>query len=199
MFRRNGLLVFGLAVVLLLSLLTYKAFVPMAVVPSLSASMAAVEHTHFTALQVNSELQSNTIASTDAVTVGATLSVAGASTLTGTVTTIGQLTVGTIAKVGTFLQYTSGATQTVVNTQPITPTATYQTIAAAVNVYTDNLIRAGALTGQLWIVQNIGTPTITITDANTCNLASTYAMGISDTLTLIFDGTSWNEIARSDN
>jgi len=108
-------------------------------------------------------------------------------------------TVGGNVKVGAFLQYTSGTTLTVVNTQPITPTATYQQIAAAVNVYTDNLVRAGAPTGQLWVLQNIGTPTITITDENTCNLASTYAMGISDTLALIFDGTSWVELYRSNN
>jgi hypothetical protein len=123
------------------------------------------------------------------------------SALFATVSSTGTVTGQGIVSVGTFMQYTSGVTQSVITTQPITPTATYMQIAAndADGCFTDNLVRAGALTGQLWILQNIGVPTITITDANTCNLASTYAMAISDTLTLIFDGTSWVEVARSNN
>jgi hypothetical protein len=172
---------------------------------------------------VSSTLSANTLSTTDAITAGGNIHADGLwlggdlyttdaaqALYYGTGSFTGTLAANTLSaaqnitvtgniQVGKFLQYTAGTTQTVVNTQPITPTATYQAIAAAVNVYTDNLLRAGALTGQLWILQNIGTPTVTITDANTCNLASTYAMGISDTLTLIFDGTSWVELGRSDN
>jgi hypothetical protein len=147
---------------------------------------AAAGMLRYGAAVISSTLDTNAISVTTGITA-ATAAVSGPSRLTGTVT------------LGTFLQYTSGVSQTVVNTQPITPTATYQTIAAAVDVFTDNLLRAGAVTGQLWILQNIGGPTITFTDANTCNLASTYAMGISDTLGLLFDGTSWVEIFRSNN
>ena len=90
-------------------------------------------------------------------------------------------------------------TQTVVNTQPITPTGMYQGIAAAVNVFTSDLVVSGVDTGYIWILQNVGTPVITITDTAQANLTSTYAMGISDTLCLIFDGVSWIELFRSNN
>jgi len=140
----------------------------------------------YAAAVISTTLDTNAISVTSGIT-GATLALSGNAAVTG------------VVKVGTFLQYASVTTQTVVNTQPITPTGTYQHIAAAVAVYTNNLIRAGALTGQLWILQNIGTPSITITDDNTCNLNATYAMGISDTLGLMFDGTTWVEIFRTNN
>lgn len=99
-----------------------------------------------------------------------------------------------------YVKWTAGVSQTVVNTQPITPTGTYQQIAAAVNVYTAAIVTATASAGQLWCLENVGAPTITITDtAAVVNLASTYAMGISDTLTLLYDGYVWVELFRSNN
>jgi hypothetical protein len=137
----------------------------------------------------------------DNALITGTVTASGVVDFNSTLAVAGVATFESVASVGTFLRYTVGVTQVVVNTQPITPTATYMQIAAVpgVNVFTDNLLRAGALTGQLWILQNIGVPTITITDANTCDLNATYAMGISDTLTLVFDGTSWVEVGRSNN
>jgi len=58
---------------------------------TLRGQMAADEATHLTALAVSSELEANTIASTDAVTVGGALRVVGTSILTGNVTVIGTI------------------------------------------------------------------------------------------------------------
>ena len=38
-----------------------------------------------------------------------------------------------------------------------------------------------------------------LADSGNCNLASTYALGVSDTITLIWNGSTWYETSRSNN
>jgi len=93
----------------------------------------------------------------------------------------------------------------------LTPTGTYQPLAAASNV-TCSLETAGAIgrytgvrdvtytTGSLLWLVNESYATIIITDGDTASLTSaSVSLGVSDTLLLFFDGVAWIELSESDN
>lgn len=125
MFKRNELVAFGLAVVLLLSLLTFKAFVPtgMSVGVVQDGMLKVAESTHFTNLDVVEDFSVGddatvtgdllvsgsltaaagggavgvwTLNATDAVTVGGTAKIVGATTMTGNVDIKGIVSSDTI-------------------------------------------------------------------------------------------------------
>jgi len=94
----------------------------------------------------------------------------------------------------------------------ITPTGTYQPLSSAGDVVTCTLEAAGALgrytgvrnvtytTGSLLWLVNTSSTTITVTEGDTADLTGTsVALGISDTLTLLFDGSDWIELSESNN
>ncbi len=130
---------------------------------------------------------------TGAATVGSTLEVTGASTLTGAVTTGAGITVGTVLN-------TAAATSiTITDNIEIVPTGSYQPIAAAANVGTDSITTTGFIAGDWVTFINTSDTTITITDTGTVMLSGDAALTQYDTLTLLFDGTNWIEIAQTAN
>jgi len=174
---------------------------------------------------ISGTLSANAIGVTTGITV-ATLKVAGSGQVTGELTAGNGILAGGTGITGTgagggavlmgygaftvqvssalvvstgMIRAATSATQTVINTQPITPVGSYMRLAAAVAVFTSKVITSLASIGDLCVLQNIGTPSITITDGSYCNLVSTFALGISDTLGLVFDGKLWVEIFRSNN
>jgi hypothetical protein len=79
----------------------------------------------------------------------------------------------------------------------------YLRLSAAVVITLSNTISItnGAGAGQVLILENASGGTITINDNSNVqlNAGAPYSMGINDTLTLIWNGTDWIEIARSNN
>lgn len=103
----------------------------------------------------------------------------------------------TTATVGTFLVLTPGATQTLYEGTPITPTASYQPVTASYDMGTSAIVIKPA--GTILRIVNLGTPTVKITDTGTIMLSANWTGGQYDSLTLMSDGTNWLELARSDN
>ena len=78
----------------------------------------------------------------------------------------------------------------------ITPTGAVVELTAAGAVGAE-LAPAGD--GQLLILINSANQTITISETTGARIAGDFAMGQFDTLTLIGQGVSWHEVARSNN
>lgn len=95
---------------------------------------------------------------------------------------------------------TRAATVTVTTDGVITPTGAYQPLSAAGAVQTSDIAGCTvANDGRLVTLINGVNQTITITDTGTLKLASTYAMGQYDSLSLRCDTVNWIEIGRSNN
>ena len=89
---------------------------------------------------------------------------------------------------------------TVTDNLEIAPTGSYQPIAclgAADGVGTGS-ITAGAA-GDVLILTNINTNTVTISDTGTLKLSGDTALGQYDSLLLLSDGTNWIEIGEGAN
>lgn len=79
--------------------------------------------------------------------------------------------------------------------------------ATALWAYTDRMVVTGnttitSLTGNNWagrVITLIFTSALTVTDGGNLVLAGNFVTTADDTLTLIGDGTNWNEVARSVN
>lgn len=107
------------------------------------------------------------------------------------------------------------ATGTVILAQASTTaslTADNQAVAPAANnriqLASDNatatsrtftLSATGAITGQIYILIGPSSNACEIADTGIQKLTGTWTPGANDTLTLLFDGTNFNELARSDN
>lgn len=143
------------------------------------------------------------------IDVDGVLTVDGASTHTGAVTNSGTLNqvgnatfAGTVAVNGSrlaiadWLAAAPGDALTVTDGGIITPTGTLQPLTAAGPVTAS--LAAGS-SGDVLILYNSAAQNITIEDTTGQLFASTYVMGQYDTLTLVFYGTSWVELARSVN
>lgn len=89
----------------------------------------------------------------------------------------------------TLIVVTSGST--------ITPLGAYVPITGATGVGTASI--ANPTAGRLIYIVNMANATITLTDTGTLKLASNFAMGQYDSITLRGDGTSWIEAGRSNN
>lgn len=79
----------------------------------------------------------------------------------------------------------------------ITPTGTYQPIAAAGTVGTSNL--AAGTAGNILTLINTTAQAITITDTGTLKLTGNAVLNQYDSLLLWSDGTNWVEVAQADN
>jgi hypothetical protein len=85
----------------------------------------------------------------------------------------------------------------------ITPTATYQPIKSAgsvtvtISITDDN--ESAFYPGTMLRLVNTSATSILIADSGNVKLASNWTGGQYDSLALMFDGTYWLEIARSDN
>lgn len=70
-------------------------------------------------------------------------------------------------------------------------------LSAAASASTSS-IAAGA-SGQILIIVGPASNTVTFTDTGTLKLGGDRALSANDTLTLVSDGTNWNEVAFVDN
>lgn len=132
------------------------------------------------------------------ITAGNETLTAGNLTLTAGSATIGNdLAVTDDATIGSDLLATKQTSLTVTSGGTITPTGTYQLITSAGAVGTSSI--AGCTSGRVLVLANSGSNTITLTDTGTLKLGGNAALGATDTLTLICDGTNWNQVSKADN
>jgi hypothetical protein len=111
----------------------------------------------------------------------------------------GTSTLGGNAVVGTWQSLTPQTSITVTQDGAITPTGTYQPVAAAAAVST-GAIAAGTAGRLLVLVGSDDTNTVTISRTTTIKLGgATRALGAQDTLTLLSDGTNWIELGFVNN
>lgn len=85
---------------------------------------------------------------------------------------------------------------TVTNAAVFTPTGSLQLIQAAGAV---TPVLASGSSGQVLTLLNISNQTITIADTTGQLLSAAGALGQWDTLTLVYYGVNWIEVARSNN
>jgi hypothetical protein len=116
---------------------------------------------------------SNDLTVTDDTAVGDDLTVSGDMTLA-------QQTALTIGVAGT-----------------ITPVGAYTQITAAAARGTSSITAGSA--GDVVVIVNVGSNTITLTDTGTLLLAGNVALGQYDSVTLLSDGTNWVQIGTSNN
>jgi hypothetical protein len=115
----------------------------------------------------------------------------------GDITLSDDLTVGDIAEVGK-LRVTLQPTITVAASANISPTGTYQRISAAGAVGTSS-IQAGTA-GDVLVLINTGSNTITLTDTATLMLSANVVLGPKGNVTLISAGADgWYEVATMAN
>lgn len=90
--------------------------------------------------------------------------------------------------------------QAVVNGQPITPTGTYMYLSATAAV-TPSLIYSGSAQGQMLILQMASNQNLLLVESGrNINLsAASVTLAQNDTMTLIWDGTDWVQLATSNN
>lgn len=121
------------------------------------------------------------------------LDVGGAATLDSTLSVAGDLTLSDD------LNLTAQSAATVTNGGDVTPSGAYVPLTAAGNVGTSSIVTTSATTGDIVQFVNSANVTITFTDTGALKLSGNAALGQYDTLTLLFDGTNWIEIAQVDN
>ena len=111
----------------------------------------------------------------------------------------GNVTASGLITVGTFLQLSPGAPQTIITgTAGITPTTSLHQLTSAGTV-ANTMSVTGFTAGQVVVLVNVGSNTITITDTGTTKLSANIALGQYDTLMVYFDGTNWVQISTTDN
>lgn len=136
------------------------------------------------------------LAVTDALTVGGVANLAGNSSVGGTLSVTSDLAVGGDATVVEFLRLTKTGSLTVASGGTITPTASMQMLTAA------GAVGAGmglGTSGQVVTLINTSTNAITISDTVNSQLSGNIALGQYDSLTVVFDGTFWIQLATANN
>jgi hypothetical protein len=81
----------------------------------------------------------------------------------------------------------------------LTPTGTIQPIRAAGAVSINSTRIAPGSSGQRLTLINYGANTVTITETAPHLMAGNFAIGAGDTLTMVYSGTAWVEVARVNN
>lgn len=122
-----------------------------------------------------------------------TLDVGGAATLDSTLSVAGALTLADD------LNLTAQSAATVTNGGDVTPSGAYVPLTAAGNVGTSSIVTTSAVAGDIVFFVNTANVTITFTDTGALKLSGNAALGQYDSLTVIFDGTNWVELAQADN
>lgn len=98
-----------------------------------------------------------------------------------------------------YLLLGKAADVTVTAGMAIAPAGSYQPIKSS-GVVTATLSATGATAGQVLRLVNINASNvITLTDTGITKLAGDFGMGPADSLTAVFDGTNWIELARANN
>ena len=124
------------------------------------------------------------------------MNIAGGATVTGNVDVTGNLeVVDHLLTQAEFYMIPPDAV-TVTNNGIITPTGAVVELTAAGTVASS---MAPASDGQFLIMINTANQTITISETSTARIAGDFAMGQYDTITLIGQGVTWHEVARSNN
>lgn len=136
------------------------------------------------------EVQSGATLTASTATITGTLVVGGNSDFTGNVEVVDHLL--TQAE----LYMIPPDAVTVTNGGTITPTGAVVELTAAGAV---GAAMAAAGDGQFLILINTVNQTITISETASARMAGDFAMGQYDTLTLIGQGVTWHEVARSNN
>lgn len=132
----------------------------------------------------------------DDAVIGGSLTVTGSTGLIGNVDVTGNLeAVDHLATQAEFYMIPPDAV-TVTNGGTITPTGAVVELTAAGAV---GAAMAPAVDGQFLILINTVNQTITISETSTARMAGDFAMGQYDTITLIGQGVTWHEVARSNN
>jgi hypothetical protein len=125
------------------------------------------------------------------------LQVLGTTTLVGDLELRDDLTVTDLAALGK-VRATRGTTQTLTASAEITSAYTYQPIAAAGAIGTSAV--AAGTAGDLLIIANTGSNTITLTDTATLMLPANVVLGPKGHVTLISAGADgWYALASSAN
>jgi hypothetical protein len=127
-----------------------------------------------------------------------TLAVTGTSTLTGVTTVTGNIVASSGLTITGQLA-TLTASLTITNGQPITPTASVMIVTPNNGNVVAAINRVGIAAGTRLTLINPVASTLTISDGTNQLLAGDIVLGIGDTASLIFDGTQWIEISRSNN
>ncbi len=110
----------------------------------------------------------------------------------------GALTVDDIT-ISNFINYTPQTPIVIADDGWLTPTGTFQGIAAAGSIGFSRIYTTGFTDGDILILYNTIAQTIVITDENDTNLNTDRTLGIGDILTLIFTNTAWWETGYTDN
>ncbi len=101
------------------------------------------------------------------------------------------------------LAQASTATSLTADNQAVTPGTSNRIQLSSDNATATNrtftLSATGAITGQIYILIGPATNACEIADTGIQKLSATWSPGATDTLTLLFDGTNFIELARADN
>jgi hypothetical protein len=107
-----------------------------------------------------------------------------------------DLVVGGSALVGEDLRLAPSTAISLTANGVLTPTAALQPIESAAPV-TVTIATGGAAAGDLLYLYNRGSNTIAITDTGTAKLDGNGSLAASGTMLLVYDGTNWLELART--
>jgi hypothetical protein len=141
-------------------------------------------------LQVNGAdgITATDLTLTDDLTIGDDVLVTGSLSVTG------NSTLGEDVLVDNYQSFTKQTRVVVTDGSTITPLGTYTPISSTATTGT-SAITAGERAGQLLILHNVGSSTITLTDTGTLHLTGNGTMTSDDSTMLIWDGSAWNQIA----
>jgi hypothetical protein len=107
----------------------------------------------------------------------------------------------TAVSVGEWLCTEAQTTYAVTSGATIAPTGSYMRLSATANVAASGTtaISDGTYAGQLLVFENTVTYTITISDTANTQMSGATVLGQYDTLTLIWNGSDWVELAQANN
>jgi len=97
------------------------------------------------------------------------------------------------------IRSTRGTTQTLTADATITDTWSYLPVTAAGAIGTSGIASTTSVSGDILIVTNVGTNAIVITDTGNTVLSGNITLGQFDTLSLVFDGQRWVQLATTNN
>jgi hypothetical protein len=132
--------------------------------------------------------------STDDITSGDDMTVTDDLVVSGSLSVTGNSTLGEDVLVDNYQSFTKQTRIVVTDGSTITPLGTYAPISSTATTGTSS-ITAGERAGQLLILHNVGSNTITLTDTGTLHLTGNGTMTADDSTILVWDGSAWNQIA----